>query len=292
MTPLQAHLVCAALTALDLVARAFRIQWLVRGLGHRLSFRQSFALNAYGEAGCALTPLRLGGEPARLFGLLEGRVPAPAAFVAISYEVLAAWPLVLGVGGVLAWRHAPEWWATIGPAVRRELILLWPWIVGIAFAAVALWILARRRAGGRRLVRRPVQRIRVYWRRMPWWPIAASAPLSLVNVVARTAILPVLALALADPPAVGPTALGSFGLLYSQLVRPLPSGVGAVDVGFLAGAAGDFGAAEATTLLWWRFYTTGVGVLLGVGLAVHRHGWRIVRGWLPGGRAAGEAPPA
>ena len=79
MSLLDATLVCIALVAVDLVVRAWRIQWIVQGLGHRIGFWDSFILNAWGDAACALTPLRIGGEPARLAGMLKSRVPATAA---------------------------------------------------------------------------------------------------------------------------------------------------------------------------------------------------------------------
>ncbi|HEY9013676.1 MAG TPA: lysylphosphatidylglycerol synthase domain-containing protein, partial [Gemmatimonadales bacterium] len=115
MTPFVAHLVCVGLVAADLVARAWRIQWIVQGLGHRLTFKDAFILNAFGDAACALTPLRIGGEPARLAGMLRSRVPATAAFVGISLEVLAAWPVIIVVMGWLAWQYAPAWWSSAGP---------------------------------------------------------------------------------------------------------------------------------------------------------------------------------
>ena len=42
MSVAQAHLICVALVAADLLARAWRIQWLVQGLGHRMSLWDSF----------------------------------------------------------------------------------------------------------------------------------------------------------------------------------------------------------------------------------------------------------
>jgi uncharacterized membrane protein YbhN (UPF0104 family) len=125
--------------------------------------------------------------------------------------------------------------------------------------------------------RRPVKRALVYWRRMPLWPLVASTPLSFINLATRVAILPVLALTLPEPPPMGPMLLGSFALLYSQLVLPTPSGVGAVELGFLGGAAGDLGSGEGWLLLAWRFYTNGVGVVLGVALAARIYGWPAVR---------------
>jgi uncharacterized membrane protein YbhN (UPF0104 family) len=77
--------------------------------------------------------------------------------------------------------------------------------------------------------------------------------------------------------------VGSFALLYSQLILPTPSGAGAVELGFLGGAAGDLGGSAGWLLLAWRFYTNGVGVLLGIGLAAHAFGWpalrRLARRW-------------
>src|SRR5918996_4782659 len=126
MSILEATLVCVALVVIDLIARAWRIQWIVQGLGHRIGFWDSFVLNAYGDAACALTPLRIGGEPARLAGMLRSRVPATAAFVGISLEVLAAWPVIIVAAGWLVWRYAPEWWDLVGPRLSAAAAHAWP----------------------------------------------------------------------------------------------------------------------------------------------------------------------
>ncbi len=278
MTLLQAHLLCVALVAADLVARAWRIQWIIQGLGHRISFRDSFVLNAFGDAACALTPLRIGGEPARLAGMLRSRVPATAAFVAISLEVIAAWPVIIVGAGWLVWRYAPAWWSAAGPRLESAAAAAWPWVVLVAIASLAAWRAARRIASpATRHLRRPIRRALVYWRRMPRWPLIASIPMTFVNLATRVAILPVLALTLPDPPALGPLTLGSFALLYSQLVLPTPSGAGAVELGFLGGAAGDLGDRQGSLLLAWRIYTNGIGVVLGVALAARIYGWAALR---------------
>jgi uncharacterized membrane protein YbhN (UPF0104 family) len=278
MTPLQAHLMCIALVAADLLARAWRIQWIIQGLGHRMTVKDAFVLNAFGDAACALTPLRIGGEPARLAGMLRSGVPATAAFVGISLEVLAAWPVIIAAAAWLVWEYAPAWWLSVGPRLETAAEGAWPWIAVVVLLSVIAWRYARRISSPvSRQLRRPVRRALVYWRRMPRWPLVASIPLSLVNLVTRTAILPVLALTLPDPPALGPMVLGSFALLYSQLVLPTPSGAGAVELGFLGGAAGDLGDSQGWLLLAWRFYTNGIGVLLGVWLAAKIYGWPALR---------------
>jgi uncharacterized membrane protein YbhN (UPF0104 family) len=278
MTPVEAHVICLALVAADLMARVWRIQWIVQGLGHRMSAKDTFILNAFGDAACALTPLRIGGEPARLAGMLRSGVPAPAAFVGISFEVLAAWPVIILAVAWLGWQYAPAWWISVGPRLSAAAQGAWPWVALVVLASIVAWYYARRIASPvTRHLKRPVRRALVYWRRMPRWPLVASVPLSLINLVTRTAILPVLALTLAHPPALGPMMLGSFALLYSQLVLPTPSGAGAVELGFLGGAAGDLGDDQAWLLLAWRFYTNGIGVILGVWLAAQIYGWPALR---------------
>jgi uncharacterized membrane protein YbhN (UPF0104 family) len=64
--------------------------------------------------------------------------------------------------------------------------------------------------------------------------------------------------------AFAPLALWSFSLIYGAVVVPVPGGAGAVEVVFRAALADDippsiFGA----TLLWWRFYTFYVYILVG-----------------------------
>ncbi len=278
MSLVEAHVLCLVLVTVDLLARAWRIQWIVRGLGERISLWDSFVLNAFGDAACALTPLRLGGEPARLAGMLRSRVPATAAFMAISLEVLAAWPVIIVAAGWLIWRYAPAWWLMTGPRLAATAADAWPWLVAVVVASVIAWRAARRIASpAARHLRRPVRRALVYWRRMPRWPLVASIPMSFLNLATRVAILPVLALTLPSPPALGPMALGSFALLYSQMVLPTPSGAGAVELGFLGGAAGDLGTGRGWLLLAWRFYTNGIGVILGVALALRIYGWPALR---------------
>ena len=49
-----------------------------------------------------------------------------------------------------------------------------------------------------------------------------------------------------------------------------------MELGFLGGAAGNLGAAETELLAWWRAYTTVLGTLLSVVLAVVRFRANIV----------------
>lgn len=277
-----ANLICALLWAGDLVARGVRIQWLLRGLGQRVPFRDAFRLNAWGEAGCALTPMRVAGEPMRLLGMLRAGVPATAAFMAIAIEVLAAWPIIIALAAVGLWRFAPDWVAQAGPGLANSVRQRLGWVVAVVLVTVVIGAIAGRalrRAG--RAPRRSWRRMLVYGRRVSWWPILAGAPMTVVNVLARSAMLPVLALTLPAHPPVGVMLVGSFGLLYSQLVLPTPAGAGVVELGFLAGAAGNLapgdGGSAALLLLAWRFWSVGAGAILGLLLAIRSVEWREIR---------------
>jgi uncharacterized protein (TIRG00374 family) len=286
MSPLAANATCFGLVVLDFLVRAWRIQWIMRGLGTRLSLRDAFVLNAFGDAANALTPLRLGGEPARVAGMLRSRVRLTPALVGITLEAVISRLVLIAVAAWLIWEYAPAWWVTAGPSLQAGASKAWPWIVLVLIAGVVLWRYTQRAVSPTtRRLRRPMRRVLVYLRRMPRWPLVASLPLSVIPIATRIAILPVLVLTLPSPPPLGPAIFGSFALLYSQMVLPTPSGAGVVELGFLGGAAGELGDGQGWILLAWRFYTNGVGVLLGVWLALSIYGWPVLRKVLRG-RAA------
>lgn len=283
MSALEAHLICIGLVALDFLVRAWRIQWIMRGLGAPVRLWDAFVVNAFGDAANALTPLRLGGEPARLGGLLRTGVRMTAALVGVTLEAVASRLVLLVVGGWLIWRYAPAWWVSAGPGLIAAAEKAWPWVILVLLLGVIIWWYTRRVVShATKRLRRPVRRVLVYLRRMPRWPLVASLPLGAIAIATRIAILPVLVLTLPEPPPPGPVIFGSFALLYSQMILPTPSGAGVVELGFLGGAAGEIGAGQGWILLAWRFYTNGVGVVLGVWLAASIYGWPFLRKLLRG----------
>lgn len=295
LTPLEAHLVCAALFAVDLIARALRIRWFLAGLGHPIGFWAAFELNAWGDAAAGLTPMRFGGEAARLAGILRAGVPATAGFMSIGLEVVVAWMVVIPFGVTIIALFAPDWWQHAGPQLLRTFTRGWLWAVGVVLLTLLVGALAWRwKRVALREPKRAWHRVRHYWRDMAIWPLFAGLPTSFINVAARTLMLPVLALSLPTHPPPGVLLVGSFILLYSQLFLPTPAGAGAVDLGFLGGVAGNLGPTDTSLLLAWRFYTVGGGALLGLVLAVHTFGLRpiieAVRSIIR--PRAGQSPPA
>src|SRR2546428_352248 len=77
------------------------------------------------------------------------------------------------------------------------------------------------------------------------------------------------------PPGAAPRGprFGALALLHAPLIVPLPSGGGGLEVAFLNGFAGYFGARQVTMLLWWRFYTAILLTVFGVYALVRSVGY-------------------
>ena len=302
--PLLAHLLCAALVAADLLSRAWRLQLFVRATGERLRFWDAFTTNAFGEAAATLTPLRLGGQPARVFGMTRHGIPLEASLAAMGVEGVTLYGLIALAAFVLALAVAPEMIGGIGTSVLDATVRFWPWVLPLSLLAIVVWWSVRRERDRRRrrrspgLVPPPREGVRARLRRLgellrsvPPSVLALTLPLNAVNMATRVALLPVLALTLPQPPEVGTLVLGSFTLLYGQLFLPTPGGAGVVEAGFLAGASGDLGGSAVGLLFWWRVYSAGVGVAAGVAFGIPRYGLRpLLRALWPRRRAAENAP--
>ena len=251
-----------ALFAADVAIRAVRLRVLAPGT--TLTLGQAVAVNAYGEAASAVTPARAGGDPARFVALLRDGVSAPRALAALATEMLIDWVLLAAAAVVLlmAWGEAAATGArrlAALAATPHARVLVVAVLVLAAASVVAL------RWYRRRLPRGLAASLADAWRAardLGWHRVSGSAALTGLSMIARTAILPVLAAGLPglDPRAV---VVGSFALLYGQLVLPTPAGAGGVELGFVGGFAGALApAALAELLVAWRIYT----LILGAGL--------------------------
>lgn len=265
LTTAVAHVLCLGLFTADHLLRAWRIQVFARGLGNRTRFIDAFTLNSASDATAALTPLKIGGEPVRFGGLINAGLNVSDTIALISVEAIVEWLTVIGIGGVLVFRWGGEWWRTQQRVLLPRLGHILPWVALIIGIGVLIWF----------AVRKFLPRISVHVggtlrdslrlaRRTPAWAIALTIPLTALHVLARVAILPVVFATLADPPAHGTVFVGSFALLYGQNFLPTPSGAGAVELGFLDGAAGYVGPEAGALLVMWRFYTTLLPLMCGL----------------------------
>lgn len=290
----MSHVLALLLLGVDCLVRAWRIQLAVWTAGGRLSFNDAFRLNLYGEAASQLTPNRLGGEPARFLGLAEAGLRPVTGIVAIGVEVASEWPVFLIAGVALIAYYVPDWrdaariWLhrhRAGELVTIEVVTL--------LVLLTVYLLQRLARAG--FVRHRVRRQwRVAWahvRRAPRWALGAGALLTVVSVAARALILPALAWGMPNAPPFSQMFFGALALIHAPLIVPLPSGGGSLEVAFLNGFAGDFGARQVAVLLLWRFYTALLLTVLGVYALVRSVGYRAAVqlfkvGW---GKRRGEA---
>jgi hypothetical protein len=271
--PSLAHQLAAlGLFGADVLVRAVRIRLLVPGTPN-VTLWQAITINAYGDGAAAVTPARLGGDPARFLGFRRAGVETPRLLAGLAVEALIDWAL-LALAAVLlglAWADtaAAGIARLVALATGRTARILVAAAVALALvsAALARWYHRRHPLP---FPQHAAASLAATWqqaRGLGGGTVLLAATLTTLSMVARTAILPVLAAGLPglDPRAV---ILGSFALLYGQLAVPTPAGAGAVELGFVGGFAESLSPhALAALLLAWRLYTLILGAALGGVLA-------------------------
>jgi uncharacterized membrane protein YbhN (UPF0104 family) len=263
--PVTHHIAALALVAADVVVRAVRIRLLVPHSS--LSLWRAISINAYGDAASAITPGRLGGDPARFWGFRRAGIETPRALAGLGVEALIDWVLlgvaIVGLGLIFAETAAGGLRRLVALATGPEarLLVVAVLVLVAASAAAVRWYRRRSPPGAVSHLS-----LRATWqcaRQLGWRTVAITAALTAISMVARTAILPVLVaghLGLAP----GAVIVGSFALLYGQLALPTPAGAGGVELGFVGGFAGALTGGElATLLIVWRIYTLILGAALG-----------------------------
>ena len=255
------------LAGVDVAVRAGRLRVLLgpaepRGLG------AAAVVNALGDAASALTPARLGGEPARFLALRNRGTPASAAAVVLATERIVdmglAAVVAVGAAALLGTRGLGD---VADYAARFASPSALPWMLAVALLVIAFATAAVRFRKRLPRVEASLRDVLVQARAIAGPRLVAAVGLTIASMASRVAILPVLlwgADALTDPLAV---VVGSFALIYAQLILPTPAGVGGVELGFVLGVAPLLPPVEvARLLLTWRAITLGVPVGLGAGL--------------------------
>ena len=265
MPAFEAHLLCLALVALDVAARALRMRLVLAAAGHRRSLKRTLAISLAGDAAASLTPYRAGGDVARLIGLRRCGVPARRAILALGVEAVQTWTVILLGGTVLVWLFGGAWWRGFVPgfldlaARSRGTMAV---VIGCAVISGLSGAVLLRRL--RAMLKRPPDAAKERFR-PPIARLAATFPLTLVSIAARVLVLPVLASTLPAGVPLGPSIVGSFAMLHGQMLLPAPAGAGAIDLALLADLKA--GAAAAGLLVFWRIYTAGITTVLGTAVA-------------------------
>ncbi|HEX3867778.1 MAG TPA: lysylphosphatidylglycerol synthase transmembrane domain-containing protein [Gemmatimonadaceae bacterium] len=275
--PPRAHLLAIAAVLIEILTRTWKITWSAKATDIDLSFLTALRTTLAGDFGASITPARSGAEPARFLVLAEAGIPTSSALVVLFAELFLEALSLATVVVIVAFvfRHA----GIVLGALVGVVGAYAGFVIGIAVAAVMLsnrhvgdeaprW--ARRLGlGGTRWdviqrwfaqVRSTVERVRHIDLR---WA-AASYTMSVIHVAMRLCVLPALVLGAGADAPLAPLALWPLGLLYGAAVVPAPGGGGAVELAFAAALSGVIGKSFfAAALLWWRFYTFYIYIVLG-----------------------------
>jgi glycosyltransferase 2 family protein len=275
--PLRAHLLALLAVGVEVLARSLKIRWSARAAGINLPLSTAARTCLGGDFAAAITPARSGAEPARFFVLAEAGLPSSSILIILYaelfLEVFSLAAVVLAVA--IVFRHAG--------GVLVGLVTMVGAYAGviIGIGAVALF-LSRRNANGppprwaRRLrlhagrwrtIQRALRKLRSTIdsvERVNKGAAISAFVASIVHVGIRLTVLPALVLTSVASAPLAPLALWPLGFLYGAAVVPAPGGGGAVEMAFRAALGSTipvqlFGAA----LVWWRFYTFYIYIVLG-----------------------------
>jgi glycosyltransferase 2 family protein len=299
--PWAAHAAALAAALMEVAMRGLKLRFSARALGVPLSFGGGLRTCLGGDFASSITPARSGSEPARFLVLSEaGVAPAPAILLLFTELVLEMLSLALVTTALaLLFRDA-------GRAIGGLVGLVGGYAAFVIGAGVAGLVLARRRSGGPppawarrvgldaarwRAVQRALRQLRVgvgAVRQADAGAMLLAYVASLGHVAMRLLVLPALVVG-ADPTVrLAPLVVWPLALFYGSVVAPAPGGGGVVEVAFRA-TLGDAipPALFAASLIWWRFYTFYIYILLGA-LAAGRTVVRALRGERGEGRGAGR----
>jgi uncharacterized protein (TIRG00374 family) len=272
--PPLGHALALGAVGLEILTRTLKIRFSAASLRVPLSFSTTLRTVLGGDFGAAITPSRTGAEPARFLILAEAGTPVPgiilllwaelfvemlslwivAALLALFFDgyreilwgVAGAYALLVfglaGIGAVLSRggrkTHAPEWLARMGLGGKR-----WRAIQrSLTHLQTSVQALRHARAGY----------------------AALSLLSSVIHVGLRLAILPVIVWALRPDVELAPLVMWPLAIFYGGVVFPAPGGGGLMEVAFKLSLGNTipptiFGAA----LIWWRFYSFYLYVILG-----------------------------
>lgn len=279
-----AHAAALTVTVVEVVSRALKIQASAWAINAPLSFGTALKVCLTGDFAAAVTPARSGAEPARFFVLEEAGMPTAQRLVVLFLELfLELWSLALVCLGLAALFYGH------GTSVMGLLGLVGGYSTAILALGTAAYFLSRGRTHGPppslvlrlrvsvgvwRAVQRALRDLRAAvsgLRQARPARLLTAYACSVVHITGKVAVLPALlvgsGVSLTTPEALAPIVLWPLALFYGGVVVPAPGGGGAIEGAFALTLVDAIPVSLfAASLLWWRFYTYYMYLLIG-GLA-------------------------
>jgi len=271
-----AHLLALGAVTFELTLRSAKIALSARACGIPLQFGTAARATLGGDFATAITPARVGAEPARFLVLREAGVPAARALLVLFLELfIELLSLVILASLLLAFLPASGALKGVAAMVGGYATI----VLGLGFGG---WVLSRRRAHGPpprwaraigigagfwRAVQLGLRNLRGSvdaLRHARFSMMAASLACSIAHISGRLMTLPIIIASLGADLNLTSLILWPLVLLYGGALIPAPAGGGAMEFGFGAIMDGILpGDVLAASLIWWRFYSYYIYVLLG-----------------------------
>ena len=276
--PWWAHVLAFGAVIGEVVTRAYKIGWSANALGIALPIGLSIRTCLGGDFGATITPSRSGAEPARFLILAEGGLKPSDVLMVLFMEIFLE-TLSLAVVAVILYFAFPD----SGLVVKALVAVVGGYAVFAVSVGVVGYLLAHRSAHGPppawavkvrlgagrwRRVQIQLRHLRTSIEQLKHAKVGLmimSFLASIVHVAFRLTILPVLVISLhAADIELSKLVMWPVMLLYGGPIAPLPGGGGVVELGFKK-VFGSMIPANilGASLIWWRFYTYYLYVLLG-----------------------------
>jgi uncharacterized protein (TIRG00374 family) len=277
LLPWWAHALAFGFVLLEAASRSIKIQWGAHALHIPMSYEVAVRTSLGGDFASCLTPSRSGAEPARFLVLAQSGMPT-ASILLVMFLELVMEGLTFLVIGLAAW--------VIFDGSAAVLGFLTTIIVGYAAFLFGLGafglFLAQRNASGPppkwvrslglhaghwRGIQRSLRHLRTSLKALKHANLrllTQSFLASLVHVSAKLAILPALVWSIDNSAELSHMILWPLVLFYGASVAPAPGGGGAIEFGFMKAFDGLLAPTVlAAGLIWWRFYTFYMYIILG-----------------------------
>jgi uncharacterized protein (TIRG00374 family) len=267
--PLWGHLACLLAAFLELLTRSIKIRLSGAAVRIPLSVRTSLRVSLGGDFGGSITPARSGAEPARFLILRESGLAVADALVILFLELFLEMLSLAALAVILAFvlgSSSAEVRGLVGMVAAYSTFVIGAGAIGYTIAR--RWgegppppLAHRLHLTGARwhTIQRSLDHLRdnvTKMRTARWWVLMASFAFSLLHVLMRLSVLPIVVFALGVRTALGPLVLWPLAIIYGGAAAPVPAGGGLIEVAFRSALDAHIppqmlGAA----LLWWRVYT-------------------------------------
>jgi uncharacterized protein (TIRG00374 family) len=274
--PWWAHLLALGAVTFELTLRSAKIALSARACGIPLHFGTAARATLGGDFATAITPARVGAEPARFLVLREAGVPTARALLVLFLELFIELLSLVIIASILLLVLPAS------GALKGVAAMVGSYATVILGLGVGGWALSRRRSHGPPPAwARSIGVGAGVWRRLQMslrhlrdtvdalrhakWPMmAASLACSVAHICGRLMTLPIILAALGPDVPLTKLILWPLVLLYGGALIPAPAGGGAMEFGFSA-IMRDILPPDvlAASLIWWRFYSYYIYVLFG-----------------------------